>query len=102
MADAITKAISIRDRHTEASLNASWVETFATIRCLEIISEASRRFTPELRERHPGLPWRQIMTAGNHYRHGYDALDPAVIWSTLNQLEALLDVTRVELRRLDR
>jgi uncharacterized protein with HEPN domain len=55
---------------------------YATIRALEIISEASRRLPDELKARHPAVPWRQIAGAGNVYRHGYDAVVPEVIWET--------------------
>ena len=33
---------------------------FAVIRCLEIISEASRRLPDELKARHPSIPWKDI------------------------------------------
>jgi uncharacterized protein with HEPN domain len=42
---------------------------YALTRCLEIISEAARRLSPAVRERHPELPWRAIMGGGNIYRH---------------------------------
>src|SRR6266567_2700252 len=45
---------------------------YAVTRCLEIISEAARRLPQSLRSRHPELPWRAIMRAGNVYRHDYD------------------------------
>jgi uncharacterized protein with HEPN domain len=44
---------------------------YAVTRCLEIISEAARRLPASVRNRHPGLPWRAIMGAGNVYRHDY-------------------------------
>jgi uncharacterized protein with HEPN domain len=33
---------------------------YAITRCLEIISEASRRLSPETKARHPDIPWRKI------------------------------------------
>jgi uncharacterized protein with HEPN domain len=41
----------------------------AVTRCLEIISEASRRIPAEVKARHPSIPWRQMADAGNKYRH---------------------------------
>lgn len=35
---------------------------FAVIRCLEIISEASRRLPTELKDRHPSIPWMVSFT----------------------------------------
>ena len=33
---------------------------YAIMRCLEIISEASRRLSPETKARHPAIPWREM------------------------------------------
>jgi len=33
---------------------------YAITRCLEIISEASRRLSPETKARHPDIPWRNV------------------------------------------
>src|SRR5580704_15412099 len=53
---------------------------YAVTRCLEIISEAARRLSPTLRERHPHLPWRAIMDAGNVYRHEYGNVVKEFVW----------------------
>ena len=57
---------------------------YAVIRCLEIISEASRRLSAELRERHPEIPWREMAAAGNFYRHKYEDVLPSRVWKTLS------------------
>jgi uncharacterized protein with HEPN domain len=46
------------------SLRSDLMPLFAVIRCLEVISEASRRLSDELKARHPQIPWRQIADAG--------------------------------------
>lgn len=38
---------------------------YAATRCLEIISEASRRLPEELKARHPSIAWKDIAGAGN-------------------------------------
>lgn len=45
---------------------------YAVTRCLEIISEASRRLSNELKARHPAMAWKQMADAGNVYRHDYE------------------------------
>ena len=55
----------------------------AETRCLEIISEATRRLSQSLRNRHPDLLWRAIMGAGNVYRHEYDNVAEAIVWGTV-------------------
>jgi uncharacterized protein with HEPN domain len=41
-------------------------------RCLEIISEASRRLPDGLKARHPAIAWKEMAGAGNIYRHDYE------------------------------
>ncbi len=38
---------------------------YAVTRCLDIISEASPRLSPAIRERHPSIAWSKIAGAGN-------------------------------------
>ena len=49
---------------------------YAVTRCLEIISEASRRLSDDLKARHPAIEWKQMAGAGNVYRHGYEEWQP--------------------------
>ena len=42
---------------------------YATVRALEIISEATRKVPRGLKDRHPEVQWRDIADAGNVYRH---------------------------------
>ena len=56
---------------------------YAVTRCLEIISEASRRLPDDLKARNPSIPWREIAAAGNIYRHEYETVAPRSLWRTL-------------------
>jgi uncharacterized protein with HEPN domain len=42
------------------SLRENLQALYAVIRSLEIISEASRRLSDELKARHAGIPWREM------------------------------------------
>jgi uncharacterized protein with HEPN domain len=57
---------------------------YAVVRCLEIISEASRRLPADLKDRHPAIPWREIAAAGNVYRHEYGSVAPRRVWTTVH------------------
>ena len=52
----------------------------AVERCIEIVSEASRRLPPDLKNRHPEIPWPNIAGIGNVLRHDYDVVNDATIW----------------------
>ena len=45
---------------------------YAVIRCLEIISEASRRLPDDLKARQPSIAWKRMAAAGSVYRHDYE------------------------------
>lgn len=71
---------------------------YAVTRCLEIISEASRRLPEPVRDRHPEMPWRAIMDVGNVYRHEYDNVSEDAVWRTVQQrLPELVAVVEQEI-----
>jgi uncharacterized protein with HEPN domain len=55
---------------------------YAVTRCLEIISEASRRLPGELKQRHPNIPWALIAGAGNVYRDDYEDVQIRLVRGT--------------------
>jgi uncharacterized protein with HEPN domain len=76
---------------------------YAVTRCLEVISEASRRLPDELKSRHPAIAWREMAAAGNVYRHDYEDVAAQFVWETVQQaLPPLRAVVEEELKRLDR
>jgi uncharacterized protein with HEPN domain len=58
---------------------------YAVTRCLEIISEASRRLPDDLKSRHPAIAWKQMAGAGNVYRHDYEDVSARYVWKTVNE-----------------
>lgn len=80
----------------------SRLHVYATTRAVEIISEASRRISDEIRDRHPHLNWRAMRDAGNVYRHEYDNVAEASIWRTVHQeLPPLYDAVMAEIKLLE-
>lgn len=56
---------------------------YAVTRCLEIISEASRRLPDALKARYPSIRWKEMASAGNVYRHRYEDVGPSFVWVTV-------------------
>ena len=76
---------------------------YAVTRCLEIISEASRRLPEALKARHPSIAWRDMAASGNIYRHEYEDVAARAVWDTLtHHLPPLRAVIAAELGLLDR
>lgn len=75
--------------------------SYAVIRCLEIISEASRRLPADIKSRHPEIPWTDMAGAGSIYRHQYHDVRGDLLWHTVqNELEPLQHAVELELGRL--
>lgn len=76
---------------------------YAVTRCLEIISEASRRLPQEMKARHPQIPWADMAGAGNVYRHDYEDVQQRLVWGVVkNRLPELLAVVECELSLIER
>jgi uncharacterized protein with HEPN domain len=73
---------------------------YAVTRCLEIISEASRRLPDDLKARHPAIGWKQMAGAGNVYRHDYEDVAAQFVWDTVQlALPSLREVIEMEISR---
>ena len=74
---------------------------YAVTRCLEIVSEASRRLPDALKARHPSIAWREMAAAGNIYRHEYEDVAASRVWRTVTlSLPLLRAVVERELSAL--
>jgi uncharacterized protein with HEPN domain len=84
------------------SFSADRRTAYAVTRCLEIISEASRKLPLDLKARHPAIPWTDIAGAGNVYRHDYEEVLDQIVWLTVERsLGPLYSAILQELERLD-
>lgn len=75
-----------------ADFKADDLRQDAVIRCLEIISEASRRLPEDIKTRSPEIPWAKIAAIGNILRHEYQSVSAQLIWN-------VVETSRPDLRR---
>jgi uncharacterized protein with HEPN domain len=71
----------VRGESYESFLENRMVQN-AVNRSFEVVSEAARRTSAELREAHPEVPWRLMSDFRNKLIHDYFGLDLEVIWRT--------------------
>ena len=76
-----------------ADFQADRMLQLALERNIEIVSEASRHLPDTIKNRHPSIPWRKVRDIGNVLRHGYEIVDPKVIWTVITQDLTPLKVT---------
>ncbi|MCX7855683.1 MAG: DUF86 domain-containing protein [Anaerolineae bacterium] len=86
-------------RYTEGMGFYDFVEderTFdAVVRNLEIVGEAARHISAEIRQRYPGVDWARIVALRNIVAHEYFGVDEEIIWDIVqNKIPVLLEQVR--------
>src|ERR1700682_224908 len=57
----------------------------AVLHHLTVIGEAISRLSVDLRERHPQVPWRQIIAVRHRIVHAYFDLDWQILWDAATE-----------------
>ena len=54
--------------------------SYAIVRCIEIIGEATKQIPSEVRDKYPEIPWRDMAGMRDKRIHFYFGLDVKKIW----------------------
>ncbi|CAN5638737.1 hypothetical protein BH20ACT2_BH20ACT2_01860 [soil metagenome] len=84
--DAILEAVDGLD---EEALRASELHRSAVLWSLCLIGEAAHRMPSDLTEAHPEIPWSRMVGFRNVVLHTYEAIDAAIVWSTIEQVRSV-------------
>ena len=95
--EAIERVRHVLGDRTLEAFEADWERQWLVERGVEIVSEASRHLPPELKARHPDIPWQKVAGIGNVLRHNYENIAAEIMWKLArNDLDALEAVCREE------
>lgn len=50
-----------------------------------VIGEAANRLSPEFREEHSAIPWKDIIGMRNILAHQYDKVDSEIVWDVIHR-----------------
>jgi uncharacterized protein with HEPN domain len=77
---------------------SDWQKRWLVERGVEIISEARRHLSADLKARNPDIPWTKVAGIGNILRHEYERIAPDILWRLVqDDLTPLDKVCREEL-----
>jgi uncharacterized protein with HEPN domain len=57
----------------------------AVLRQMEIVGEAARNVSEELKAQNPAIPWHRMIGMRNFISHEYFGIDLATIWKTASE-----------------
>ncbi len=84
MRDALTD-IKTLAAHGKQAFEGDRIAQQAIAYNLAVLGEAARALSPELRERHPRVPWREVISQRNVVVHEYHRLDLDSLWVTATE-----------------
>ncbi|MDZ4725866.1 MAG: DUF86 domain-containing protein [Leptospira sp.] len=70
---------------SETDFDANYLVQDAVIRQLEIIGEATKRLSDELRTANPQIPWKDMAGMRDVLIHDYLNVDLNIVWKTAKQ-----------------
>ncbi|CAN7496254.1 DUF86 domain-containing protein [Bradyrhizobium sp. LjRoot220] len=101
MTDIIEAIERVNGVLADVSLEAfenDWQRQWLVERGVEIISEASRHLTDDLKAPNPEIPWQKVAGIGNVLRHDYESIAAPVLWKLVQaDLPVLEKACRSEL-----
>ncbi len=83
--DAMDKVRQFTGGMTLEEFSADDRTTFAVVRALEIIGEATKNIPARIRSMYPEVPWKQMAGTRDKIIHEYFGVDLTIVWKTAKE-----------------
>lgn len=88
--DTISDIESFTENVTKEKFFENREKQYAVLRAIEIIGEATKNLSKELKSKHPQIPWKDIAGMRDKLIHQYFGVDLKLVWETIkNKLPEL-------------
>lgn len=81
--EAIEAVVKFTDGMSYDEFNEDDKTFSAVIRKIEIIGEAVKNLSAEIKDAEPDIPWSVIARMRDRLIHGYFGVDAAIVWKTV-------------------
>jgi len=81
--DAITDIEKFTEGITKEGFFENKEKQYAVLRGLEIVGEATKNLSKELKTRHPEVPWKDIAGMRDKLIHEYFGVNLELVWETI-------------------
>jgi uncharacterized protein with HEPN domain len=81
----------------EEKFSQNSLQQDAVLRQLEIIGEASKNVSAELKENNPHIEWRKMAGTRDRLAHGYFSVDIEIVWQITQEF---LPTLKIEIERI--
>jgi uncharacterized protein with HEPN domain len=98
MLDAARKIMKFTSGKVRSDIDSDEMLLLAILKLIEIIGEAATYISSEEKDKHPEIPWKQIISVRNRLIHGYFDINHDILWEIaiqdlpplINNLENIL------------
>jgi len=80
MLDTVCQIRGLAQGLTRAEFDADIIRHLALLHLIQRLGEAASRLSADFRTGHPEFPWAEMIGMRNRIVHGYDEVDPDIVW----------------------
>jgi uncharacterized protein with HEPN domain len=80
MLDTATRIRALTRARTRDAFETDEVGQLALLHLIQRLGEGASRLSADFRTDHPEFPWAEMIGMRNRIVHGYDDVDPDIVW----------------------